>query len=229
MLERLFRRYRPQLPTSSAELAEALRTAAQFADSDSAKLEYTNAADALDRAITHTRQHGDEPTRDALAYALGRAELNLKDQMSELIEVTKEIHINVQDVQATQTEQGAVVFALRAEFQQVGERLNDVEGRTAQLEATVAEHSQSRDRSIEDRGLLRQDMDESKAHRARLQTGQEAMNQRLDTALPAIEAAIRDLNIRHGGQITHLAGQLQEIQRLLEIAGNHDDGHEAGG
>src|SRR5689334_607506 len=96
MLARLFRHHRPQLPTSSAELAEALRTAAQFADGDAAKLEYTNAADALDRAITHTRQHADEPTRDALAYALGRAELNLKDQLAELIEVSKETHMLVQ-------------------------------------------------------------------------------------------------------------------------------------
>lgn len=125
MLDRLFRRHRPQLPTSSAELAEALRTAAQFADSESAKLEYQAAADALDRAITHTRQHGDEPTRDALAYALGRAELNLKDQMSELIEVSKEMLLSVQGLEKGQSEQGAAVGALRAEFQSFGENLSD--------------------------------------------------------------------------------------------------------
>src|SRR5215207_7422892 len=120
MIARLFRRHTPQLPTSSAELSEVLRAAAPFADTDEARQEYLAAADALDRAITITRQHGDEPTRDALAYALGRAELNLKDQLSELIEVSKDTHLLVQG-------QGAAVESLRAEFHvvmsQVGERL----------------------------------------------------------------------------------------------------------
>jgi len=190
MLNRLFGRHTPKLPASSAELADALRTAAQFADSDSARLEYTNAADALDRAIMHTRQHGDEPTRDALAYALGRAELNLKEQLAELIEVSKDTHLLVQG-------QGAAVVELRAEFHQgmraVGERLTSVEADTEALKRTVAGHDQSRDRSIEDRRILRREMDESKAHRAQIQV---TLNQ-IDTRLAAIE-------------------------QLLEVAGDHD-------
>jgi hypothetical protein len=201
MLARLFRRHSPQLPSSSAELADALRAAAPFADSDDARNEYIAAADALDRAITSTRQHGDEPTRDALAYALGRAELNLKDQLSELIEVVKEDHILIQDIHTGQADQGAAVTALRAEFrdgmQLVGERLTDVEGRATVLETTVAAHDRSRDQSIEERRLLRRDMDESKAHRAKLQATLDQIDKRL-----------------------------AEIERLLELAGDH---HEAGG
>lgn len=212
MLDRLFRRRAPQLPTSSAELAEVLRASAPFADTDDARNEYIAAADALDRAIASTRAHGDEPTRDALAYALGRAELNLKDQLVELIEVSKDTHLLVQG-------QGAAVDGLRAEFhnsmQQVGERVSDNTLRIADLEQKVAEHDQSRDQSIEDRRLLRQDMTESQAHRTRIQ-------HTLDVELPRISAAIRDLNERHGGQITAMAAQLREIQQLLEIAGNHD-------
>jgi hypothetical protein len=219
MFARLFARFRPPLPATSAELSEALRTAAQFADSDAARLEYTNAADALDRAVQYTRQHGDEPTRDALAYALGRAELNLKDQMHELIDVSKDTHIIVQDVQAAQREQGAAVVALRAEFltygEQLSERLHDIEANAAALEARVTAHDQSRDQSIEDRKLLRQDMNESKAHRARIQ-------ERLDTDLPAIGAAIRAQDERHGRQIDGFDRRLANIERLLEVAGEHD-------
>lgn len=192
MLARLFRRHRPQLPSSSAELAEALRAAAPFADSDDARQEYLAAADALDRAITITRQHGDEPTRDALAYALGRAELNLKDQLSELIEVSKDTHLLVQG-------QGAAVESLRAEFhngiQAVGERLTDVEGRTMQLETTVAAHEQSRVQSVEERRQLRMDMDESKQHRARLQ---QALEQ-IDARLAAIEQLLAAANQHEAG------------------------------
>jgi hypothetical protein len=219
MLTRLFRRFRPPLPATSAELAEALRTAAQFADNDTARLEYTNAADALDRAITSTRQHGDESVRDALAYALGRAELNLKDQMADLIDISKDTHIIAQDVQKEQREQGAAVVALRAEFLAFGEtvsdRLLDIETNAAALEARVTDHDQSRDRSIEERKLLRQDMDESKAHRARIQN-------RLDTDLPAIGAAIRAQDDRHGKQIAAFDRRLANIERLLEVAGEHD-------
>lgn len=205
MLARLFRRHRPVLPSSSAELAEALRAAAPFADGDDVRAEYLAAADALDRAIAQTRAHGDEPTRDALAYALGRAELNLKDQLSELIEVSKETQMLIQG-------QGAAITGLRAEFhdgmQAFGERLNDVETRTDALERTVAGHSQSRDQSIQDRRLLRQDMDASKQHRAQIQA-------RLDSELPDIKRRLADLG-----------DAVQRIEQLLEPAG---DRHEPDG
>lgn len=224
MLAKLFRRHRPQLPTSSAELAEALRAAAQFADSDSAKLEYNAAADALDRAITHTRQHGDEPTRDALAYALGRAELNIKDQLIELIEVSKDTHLLVQGVQTTQSSQEAAAGALWAAFQSFSESLTqwreEIEAWRGMVDGTLESFSQSRAQSIEERKLLREDMDESKTHRARMQ-------HTLDTALPAITQAITALDTRHGSQIKALTAQLEEIQRLLEIAGQHE--HDGGG
>jgi hypothetical protein len=233
MFARLFGRFRPPLPATSAELSEALRTAAQFADSDAARLEYTNAADALDRAITYTNHHGDEPTRDALAYALGRAELNLKDQMTELIDISKDTHIIVQGVQITvqgvekeQSEQGAAVVALRAEFLTFGEtvssRMLDIEAHAVALEARVTAHDQSRDQSIEDRRLLRQDMNESQAHRARIQS-------RLDTELPAISAAIRAQDERHGKQLDAFGQRLASIERLLEVAGEQHDRANGGG
>lgn len=211
MLDWLFRRpIRPRLPLGTSELSEALHVAAHYADTDAARLEYTNAADALDRAVAHTRAHGDEPTRDALAYALGRAELGLKDQLQELIEVSKDTHLLVQTVHGAQSEQGAVVVALRAEFhggmQQVGERLTDLEGRTGTLERTVAAHDESRDRSIEERRLLRADMDASKTHRAQIQ-------RTLDAELPAIKRELSDL-----------AEAVHRIETLLEVAGEHEAG-----
>ena len=107
------------------------------------------------------------------------------------------------DIHTLVQSQEAVVQGLRAEFhdsmQTLGERVTDNTARIEDLEQKVIDHDESRDRSIEERQLLRQDMDESKAHRARMQ-------QTLDTELPAIREAI------------------EEIQRLLEIAGNHEAG-----
>lgn len=157
MLDRLFRRrHTPQLPTSSAELAEALRTAAQFADSDSAKLEYTTAADALDRAVAHTRAHGDAPTRDALAYALGRAELNLKEQLSELIEVSKETHLIVQDVQAAQQTAHPQIGEALAGIAILKKEWSDWEAWRGRVEATIGGFMESRDLSLADRAELKQ-------------------------------------------------------------------------
>jgi hypothetical protein len=219
MFARLFGRKSP--PRSTREMVRVLRAAAQFSDQPTEKSEYDAAADALDRVITAAERHSDAPSRDAFSYALGRAELDLGDKLAELIEVVKDTHMTVQSVHTAQGEQGAAVGALRAEFhdgmQAVGERLSEVEGRTMALGEKVAEHDRSRDRSLEDRRLLREDMNESKEHRAKIQTT-------LDTELPAIRAAIQDLNTRHGGQIASLATQLQEIQRLLEIAGQHEAG-----
>lgn len=202
-------------------MIRVLRAAAQFSDDTATKLEYDSAADALDRVLTASERHSDAPTRDAFAYALGRAELDLGDKLTEMIELGKETHMLIQSVHHAQAEQGAAVTGLRAEFHdgmlQVGERLTDVEGRTMQLEINVAAHDTSRDVSIEERRLLRQDMNESKRHRATMQAT-------LDTALPAIEAAIRDLDTRHGGQIGILTAQLHAIQHLLEIADQHEAG-----
>lgn len=130
MFDHLFRRNKiPRLPVTTAELSEALRVAAKYADGESAQLEYNRAADALDRAIVHTKRHADAPTRDAVAYALGRAELNLQDQLRDLIEVSRETHLLVQGVHSAQSEQGAAVGELRAEFQSFGKSLTELESR----------------------------------------------------------------------------------------------------
>lgn len=125
MFARFFRKPIPTLPVTTTELSAALRVAQQFADGDAAKLEYGAAADALDRAVTLTRKHGDAPTRDALAYALGRAELNLKDELREVVDVGRDTHLLVQEVHQAQVDQGAAVGALRAEFRAFGEDVSD--------------------------------------------------------------------------------------------------------
>lgn len=178
-----FRRFLPnQLLASTSDVSEALRAASQYADSDDIRLEYTAAADALDRAIAHAKRYGSKSERDAVTYALGRAQINVRAQMSELIETTKEIHVLMQDVHGAQTEQGAAVGELRAEFQKFGEDMS---------------HRM---------GGLEQRMDASETDRKN------------------IRDAIRDLDQRHGGQITTIDDRLKEIERLLEIAGNHHEG-----
>ena len=206
MFNRLFRpRHKPR---STREMIRVLRAAAQFSDQFDQRTEYEQAADALERVIEASERHSDAPTRDAFAYALGRAELDLGDKLTELIEVVKDTHVNVQDVQSTVREQGAVVVELRAEFhdgvQALGERVSNNEGRiegletrAGQLEQKVAAHDDSRDQSIQERKMLREDMDESKAHRARIQT-----------------------------QLDGLTNAVQRIEQLLEVA---NDQHEANG
>jgi hypothetical protein len=116
----------------------------------------------------------------------------------------------ISDTYTLVQQQGAAVTGLRAEFQAFGEavseRLTGVENRTDALELKVAQHDQSRDQSIQERLLLRQDMDESKKHRAHLQ-------ERLDRELPAIHRSL-----------TELAEAVQRIEQLLEIAGQHEAG-----
>lgn len=144
---------------------------------------------------------------------------------SDLRTVLGETNGMLVDIRTAQQTQEAAVTGLRAEFhdgmQAIGERVTDNTARIGDLEQKVAEHDQSRDQSIEDRRLLRQDMDESKAHRARIQ-------ETLDTALPAISDGMREMNERHGGQLQKLTEEFAAMrQQLLELAGNGT--HEAGG
>lgn len=209
-------------------MIRVLRAAAQFSDDTGQQIEYNQAADALDRVLTASERHSDAPTRDAFAYALGRAELDLGDKLTELIEVSKDTHIRMQDVQSAQREQGAAAGALWAAFQSFAESLTQwreeiehwrgqVDATLATYAATLANFARSRDQSVQERTQLRTDMDDSKQHRTHLQ-------QTLDTRLPAIEAAIKDLNERHGDQIDQIARELHEIKDLLELT----DPREAG-
>jgi hypothetical protein len=118
-------------PRDTREMIRVLRAAAQFSDDLETKREYEGAADALDRVLTAAERHSDAPTRDAFAYALGRAELDLGDKLAELIETSKDTHLLVQDVHQAQVAQGAATEQLRAEFQQFGE---DLSGRMNGLE-----------------------------------------------------------------------------------------------
>jgi hypothetical protein len=216
-----FRRPRHK-PRSTREMVRVLRAAEQFSGDTAERQEYAYAADALDRVLMLAERHSDAPTRDAFAYALGRAELDLSDKLADLIETSKDTHLLVQSVHQAQVEQGAAAGELWAAFQSFRDSLTGwretMEHWRATVDATLASFSRSRDESREDRQLLRRDMTESQSHRARIQ-------HTLDTELPAISAAIQDMTTRNDGQIASLTEQLQEIQRLLEIAG----GHEAGG
>lgn len=133
-------------PRSTREMSRVLRAASQFSDDAAEKAEYDSAADALDRVLTLAERHSDAPTRDAFAYALGRAELDLGDKLAELIEVTKDTHITVQDVHTAQGEQGAAVRALRAEFQQFGEDMsNRIGGLERRMDASETDRKEIRD------------------------------------------------------------------------------------
>jgi hypothetical protein len=129
-----FWRKKPHLPLSSGEIEEALRTASRLADDPTAAAEYMSAADALNRVTARTARHADQPTRDELQYALGRAELNLKDELQELIEIVKHDRM---DFQGLQQEVGASIAAVRAmegTFSDVGENVSQIH---ADLRRTV--------------------------------------------------------------------------------------------
>lgn len=159
----------------------------------------------------------EESLGERVEKAITKQDADLRTQLGETNGILSELL-------GGQREQGAAMESLRTEFHHglaaIGERVSDIEGRTMQLEQTVAAHAQSRDQSIEDRRMLRKDMDESKQHRARIQ-------HTLDTELPAISEAIRAQDMRHSAQISAIVQRLLEIERLLEPAGNHD--HDSGG
>jgi hypothetical protein len=172
MLKRLFRSSRlVALPRSSAELAQALRAASQYADGDAARLEYTTAADALDRAVAHGRK-ADAPTRDAFAYALGRAELDLKEQMTELIELVKNDRIDVQAIERTGQETHEAMRLLGQSFHAFGESLNEwrtnMDDWRMNVDRTLESFQSSRDASIVERGELRTLYEESRTDRKQI-------------------------------------------------------------
>lgn len=176
-----------RLPLGSSELASALRAAARLSESPDAAIEYTAAADALDRAITHTRRKGDGPTRDELAYALGRAQLGLRDQLTELIEIVKGDRVDFQDLGGSIADLKAAMGEMFSSLgESLNERLTDLELRIATVEGTVAQHDASRAASIAERAELRRDMAESQAHRRRIQ-------ETLDTELPEIREELAEI------------------------------------
>jgi hypothetical protein len=156
MLTRLFRPKQP--PRSTREMIRVLRAAGQFSDDPAERQEYDQAADALDRVLTAAERHSDAPSRDAFAYALGRAELDLGDKLSELIEVSKEDHMLIQDTHASVVKQEAAAGALWAAFQSFAESLtqwrDEIETWRGVVDATLASFKESRDESKTERGQI---------------------------------------------------------------------------
>jgi hypothetical protein len=193
-------------PRDTREMIRVLRAAAQFSDDAAQRLEYEQAADALDRVLTAAARHSDAPTRDAFAYALGRAELDLGDKLTELIEDSKEDHMLIQQTHGAVAEQGAAAGALWAAFQSLGESLTawreEIETWRGLVDATLASFRESRDESKDER--------------------------------KQIQERIGELDMRHGEQWQQAMAQwkqamdaIAEIQRLLEMAGangTHDGG-----
>lgn len=209
MLQRFFRRQPEYLQLSAKEMTDTLRAAAKLADVDSVRIELTAAADALDRATTHAQRDGNVALRNDVFYALGRARLDLRDQIGELIEISKETRLLTQDVHQTQATQGAAVAELRAEFQAFGE---SVLGEIEELKRQWAELVQWRGRIEAALASISAFREESTRDRAQLRDAQ------------------HDMDARHAKQITEITqqlrlfdGRLEAIERALEIAG------EAGG
>ena len=182
------------LPLGSSELAEALRAAARLSENTEARIEYQAAADALDRAIAHVRKRGDRVTRDDLSYALGRAQLGLRDQLTELIEIVKGDRVDTQDLRGSIADLKSAMGDMFSSFgEHVAHRLADHDTEIAELRRTVGEHNESRDRSIVERRELRQEIERSKADRMAIhQELAEARSQRDDMtqALARIEASL---------------------------------------
>lgn len=152
----------------------------------------------------------EESLGERVEKALQKNEADLRSQLGETNGM-------LSDLLSGQRTQEAATLQLRAEFQQIGEHITDNRQRIEALEVTVAGHDAAKDRSIEDRRLLRQDMDASIAHRAHLQ-------RTLDTELPAIKLAIAAQDKRHAAQIAELTEAVARIEALLELAGDHEAG-----
>lgn len=93
--------------------------------------------------------------------------------------------------------------------QAMEERFLALETRMERAERKLASHDESRDASIDERRLLRQDMDASKAHRVALQEGQD----RIETDV----SALRD-------EIHHIREVLEEVLTTREATSDDNDG-----
>jgi PAS domain S-box-containing protein len=250
MFAKLFRRPAHK-PRSTREMIRVLRAAAQFSDDAAQRIEYDQAADALDRVLTAAERHSDAPTRDAFAYALGRAELDLGDKLTEVIEVVKDTHVTVQGVHTAQIEQGAAVVALRDEFQSFGEnisgRMTGLEGRMDTAEAERQSLSDKVDRleeevhgvglalrlarmlELTEDALIRIDAEQkiiwlsSGAPGLFGYTAQELIGQPLDILIPERFHAAHRQHIRDFGRGLVSSRRMAERQ---VVAGRHKDGSE---
>lgn len=122
MFNRLFRRARA--PSSLSEMVAALRAASRYSN-DSERAAYEESANLLDGILLASSRHADAPTRDAFAYALGRAELDLGDKLAELNEITKENHIITQEIRAAQHEHTDRAETHLNEFRAFGETVSE--------------------------------------------------------------------------------------------------------
>lgn len=149
--------FRPRhKPRDTREMIRVLRAAAQFSDDSTQRIEYDQAADALDRVLTAAARHSDAPTRDAFSYALGRAELDLGDKLTELIEVSKDTHIVVQDVQKAQQSAHPQITEALAGIAALKKAWGDLDEWRARVEATIVGFMASRDVSLAERAELKQ-------------------------------------------------------------------------
>lgn len=150
-LRRRFRPHSSPLPPDAGQFIAGLRAFAEQTGSLAHRNDLLSAADALERVTI------DAPAelRDEFTHVFGRAYVDFRSEVREMVDVGKETRLLVQEVHNDLRLQGAAVGALRAEFhdgmQAFGERLTDLEASVAAHDDQIRSFAQSRDRSIEDR------------------------------------------------------------------------------
>jgi chromosome segregation ATPase len=142
----------PPPPQDAEALYGALQLLARVmkARNPEAAAQLEASADAFNQAIKLTRRHGDVPTNDELTAILSHARLDMQDQFSAQMDLSKSILTAVRGTEAA-------VGELRATFHAFGERITDVEGRMDQSEADrKAIHKELADAKSERAAILEQ-------------------------------------------------------------------------
>ncbi len=210
-LTRWFRR-RETLPISSKEIADALRGAAGLADDEETRADLTLAADAMDRAISRAARSGDKGIRDDVTYALMRAGISLRSQLTDLIETVKEQTIAVQGEQAERQLLASAIYDLAANQQRMT---------TAVAEQVAALGRQER-AMIALRSEFERLNGEITIEIARLKKRDEGHEQRLD----AIDAYHQRADGLRSGMLTRLDAIDAQIGVLIGLMRTVEEGAE---
>lgn len=124
--------------SAADELAQALRQLA-VGEAD------FHLADLLIETAQRVEVHGQAQLRERVQGVLGESHVTIQDRLDSLLNIGRDTHQLVMNVQAEQVTQGAAVGALRAEFQTIGETVSgisadvdDLRARQLATEAAVA-------------------------------------------------------------------------------------------
>ena len=144
-------------------------------------------ADAFQRAVALTRQHADQPTNDELTAILSNARLDIQDQFTAQMDLSKAI---LTAVRGTEAAVGELRATFHRELSALGEQVSHNVGRLDDHAALLDKHGAAIQSFYESREASRQRHDQNDESRKRIEEKVDGVAGRLDAFIARIDALI---------------------------------------